>query len=330
MSAIFGLMRKGLLMLDFSKTAFIFPGQGSQAVGMGKDIAEAYAVAQETIEQADDILRLNLSKLMFEGSQEELDDTAITQPAMYVCSVAMLRALQQEMPQAKPIFVAGHSLGEFTALTAAGALSFEAGVKLVRVRAESMQAAGEQNPGGMAAILGLEKEQVEQVVISASVQSGKVVVIANDNCPGQIVISGDNEALNIAVELAKEAGAKRALPLSVSVATHSPLMQAAKEQFSKALHETNFADATIPVYANVCACATHSVDAIRTNLEEQLTNSVRWTESIQTMIADGAETFVEIGSKNVLTGLMKRINRDATGISVQDLASLQKFMQIDT
>lgn len=314
-------------MVDFSKTAFIFPGQGSQAVGMGKDIAEAYPIARETVEQANDILGYSLSKLMFEGSQEELDDTAITQPAMYVCSVAMLRALQSELPEAKPMFVAGHSLGEFTALTVAGALSFEDGLKLVRVRAQSMQVAGEKSPGGMAAILGLDKEQVEQVVTSAAEQSGKVMVIANDNCPGQIVISGDNEALEVAVELAKEVGARRALPLPVSVATHSPLMEAAKEQFTKALHETPFTDAEIPVYANVCACATRSVDEIRANSEQQLTSSVRWTESIQSMIADGAETFVEIGSKNVLTGLMKRISRDVTGISVQDLASLQKFIE---
>ena len=316
-------------MLDFTKTAFIFPGQGSQAIGMGKDIAEAYPIAKETIEQADDVLGMGLSKLMFEGPQEELDDTAITQPAMYVCSVAMLRALQQEIPEAKPAFVAGHSLGEFTALTASGALPFEAGLKLVRVRAQSMQAAGEKNPGGMAAILGLEISQVRQVVSSASVQSGKVVVIANDNCPGQVVISGDSEALDLAVNLAKEVGAKRALPLSVSVATHSPLMEAAKEQFTQALHEANFSDADIPVYANVCACATKSVDEIRNNLEQQLTNSVRWTESVEAMIADGATTFVEIGSKNVLTGLMKRISRDVTGISIQDLASLQKFVSAD-
>lgn len=316
-------------MADFSKTAFVFPGQGSQGIGMGKDIVAAYPIAKETIEQADAILGLKLSQLMFEGPEETLNDTAITQPAMYVCSIAMLRVLQQEMPEAKPIFVAGHSLGEFSALTAAGVLSFENGLKLVRVRAEAMKDAGAKSPGGMAAILGLDIEQVEQVVASAAGKSGKAIVIANDNCPGQIVISGDKEALDIAVELAKEQGARRSILLPVSVATHSPLMQAAKEQFTKALHETNFTDAEIPIYANVCACATRRVDEIRSNLEQQLTNSVRWSESIQAMIADGAETFVEIGSKKVLTGLLRRISRDVKGMSIQDLASLQKFMQIN-
>jgi [acyl-carrier-protein] S-malonyltransferase len=320
-------MWKGLFRMDFSKTAFIFPGQGSQAVGMGKDIAEAYSIAKETFEQADSVLGFGLSKLMFEGTDADLGDTAITQPAMYVCSIAMLRVLQQELPSAKPAAVAGHSLGEFTALTAAGALAFEDGVKLVQKRGQLMKEAGAQNPGGMAAILGMESADVKTVVEKASEQASAAVVIANDNSPGQIVISGDKKALEIAIELAKAAGAKRAIPLDVSVATHSPLMNPAKEEFTKALAATPLQNASIPVYANVCACATTRIEEIRPNLEKQLVSSVLWTQSVEAMIAAGIENFVEIGSKNVLTGLLKRINRDKIGINVQDLTSLQSFVQ---
>lgn len=316
-------------MLDFSKTAFVFPGQGSQAIGMGKDIADAYPIAKETIEQADDIMGISLSKLMFEGSDEALGDTSITQPAMYVCSMAIYRALKQELPDASPLFVAGHSLGEFTALTVAGALSYEDGVKLVQTRGQLMKDAGEAHPGGMAAILSLDVEKVEEIAQQAAEQSGGVVVIANDNCPGQVVISGDNHALDIAVVLAKEAGARRAIPLNVSVATHSPLMNPVKEQFMDALNKAGIHDASIPVFQNVCACKVTSATAIRDNLEKQLVNSVRWTQSVQAMIEGGAETFVEIGSKNVLTGLLRRIDRSKSGISIQNLTSLQAFVNSD-
>lgn len=316
-------------MLDFSKTAFVFPGQGSQAIGMGKDIADAYPIAKETIEQADDIMGISLSKLMFEGSDEALGDTSITQPAMYVCSMAIYRALKQELPDASPLFVAGHSLGEFTALTVAGALSYEDGVKLVQTRGQLMKDAGEAHPGGMAAILSLDVEKVEEIAQQAAEQSGGVVVIANDNCPGQVVISGDNHALDIAVVLAKEAGARRAIPLNVSVATHSPLMNPVKEQFMDALNNAGIHDASIPVFQNVCACEVTSATAIRNNLEKQLVNSVRWTQSVQAMIEGGAETFVEIGSKNVLTGLLRRIDRSKSGISIQNLTGLQAFVNLD-
>lgn len=313
--------------MDFSKTAFIFPGQGSQAVGMGKDIAEAYPIAKATFDEADAIIGFGLSKLMFEGTEADLGDTAITQPAMYVCSIAMLRVIQELLPNAVPAAVAGHSLGEFTALTAAGALAFADGVKLVQKRGQAMKAAGEQNPGGMAAILGLESEEVKSVVENATAQAGAAVVIANDNSPGQIVISGDKKALEVAIELAKAAGAKRAIPLDVSVATHSPLMNPAKEEFSLALNATELKAPTVPVYANVCACPTTTVAEIRPNLEKQLVSSVLWRQSVDAMVAAGIETFVEIGSKNVLIGLLKRINRDKLGINVQDLATLQAFVQ---
>lgn len=313
-------------MVDFSKTAFVFPGQGSQAVGMGKDIADAYPIAKETIEQANDIMGIDLSKLMFEGSDEALRDTSITQPAMYVCSMAIYRALKQELPDASPLFLAGHSLGEFTALTVAGALSYEDGVKLVQTRGQLMKDAGASHPGGMAAILALDVEKVTEVTQQATEQSGGVVVIANDNCPGQIVISGDKHALDVAIELAKDAGARRAIPLDVSVATHSPLMNPAKEQFTEALNSAGIHDAGIPVFQNVCACEVTSATEIRTNLEKQLISSVRWTQSVQSMIEGGVETFVEIGSKNVLTGLLRRIDRSKSGISVQNLSSLEAFV----
>ena len=313
-------------MLDFSRTAFIFPGQGSQTAGMGKDIADAYPIAKETIEQADDIMGMSLSKLMFEGSEEELGNTAITQPAMYVSSMAIYRALKQELPDATPVFVAGHSLGEFTALTVAGALSYEDGVKLVQTRGQLMKDAGEAHPGGMAAILALDVDKMEAIVQQASEQSGGVVVIANDNCPGQIVISGDNNALDIAVELAKEAGARRAIPLDVSVATHSPLMNPAKESFIEALNNAGIHDASIPVFQNVCACEVTAAAEIRTNLEKQLVSSVRWTQSVQAMVAGGVDNFVEIGPKNVLTGLLRRIDRSKNGINIQDLPGLQAFI----
>lgn len=314
-------------MLDFNTTAFIFPGQGSQVLGMGKDLAEAYPLAKQTFEQADELIGFKLSKIMFEGPEDELNDTAITQPAMYVCSIALFRVLQAALPHAKPRFVAGHSLGEFSALTAANALRFEDGVILVRERGRLMKEAGALHPGGMAAILGLELDKAEELVAKASQVSGKPLVVANDNCPGQIVISGDTEALALAVEMAKDFGAKRALPLSVSVATHSPLMQPAKEAFSQLVEASHFEVPAMPLLANVSAQAIQTVAEIRNELTLQLTSSVRWTPSIEAMIAAGIETFVEIGTKDVLTGLLKRINRTKIGIAVNDLSSLTAFVQ---
>jgi [acyl-carrier-protein] S-malonyltransferase len=317
-------------MVDFSKVAFVFPGQGSQMVGMGKDIAEAYPIAQETMQQADEIIGFNLSKLMFEGPEDDLSDTAITQPAMYVCSIALVRALKTHLHNAQPAFVAGHSLGEFSALTFAEALSFEDGVTLVRERGRLMKEAGAKHPGSMAALLGIESDKAQELVMAASEKTGKPVVIANDNCPGQIVISGDNDALAAAVEMAKDYGAKRALPLAVSVATHSPLMQSAKEAFTKLVQETTFSAPAIPVFANVSAKPIDTVAAIRAELEAQLTSTVLWTQSMQGMIAAGIETFVEIGSKDVLTGLMRRIDKSKTAITINDVATLQAFVQNHT
>ncbi|MEO1644917.1 MAG: ACP S-malonyltransferase, partial [Chloroflexota bacterium] len=302
-------------MLDFSTTAFLFPGQGSQAVGMGKDLAEAYPIAKATFEEADDIMGVALSNMMFEGPDDALGDTAITQPAMYVHSVALLRVLWDIIPDAKPAFVAGHSLGEFTALTAAGTLDFAEGVALVQKRGEAMKLAGEQQPGGMAALLGLSIEATDTVIAEASASG--IIVIANDNCPGQVVISGEQSALDVAVEIAKDKGAKRAIPLDVSVATHSPLMQPAKEAFVEALANITLFAPTMPIYQNVSAQAETDLTKIKENLELQIVSSVRWRESMNAMIEDGAETFVEVGSKSVLTGLLRRIDRSKDRINVE-------------
>lgn len=313
-------------MLDYTKTAFIFPGQGSQVVGMAKDVATEYDVAHDIVQVADDIMGIKLSSLMFDGPEEELNQTKITQPAVYVASMAILRALQQELPDATPAFVAGHSLGEFTALTCADALPFEAGIALVRERARLMQEAGDQNPGGMAALLGISAEDAQRLADYGSQETGKPLVIANDNCPGQIVLSGDNAALEKAVDVAKDYGAKRVIPLAVSVATHSPLMQPAKDAFVTRVAETEFKTPTIPVIANVDAAHLTSVEAIRAELEAQLTSTVHWTQTLQAMIGAGVETFVEIGPGNVLTGLVRRTDKSKTRINIDNLESLRTFV----
>lgn len=314
-------------MLNMSATAFVFPGQGSQIVGMGKDIAGAYAAAREVFEQADDIIGFPLSRLCFEGPEEGLNDTINTQPALYVCSMAILRALQTELPDLRPGYTAGHSLGELTALTAAGALDFANGVWLVRERGRLMKEAGEQHPGGMAALLGLEPEQVREICAAASEEAGAPVVMANDNCPGQIVISGDVTALEIALTRAQQAGARRSVRLAVSIAPHSPLMETASAAFKERVESTSFTTPQVPVYANISTNPMTSVAAIREELEDQLTQSVHWTQLVQRMIADGAETFVEIGSRDVLTGLLRRIDRSRTGLVINSLETLQQFVQ---
>jgi len=313
-------------MVDFATTAFVFPGQGSQTVGMCKDIAEAYPVAQQTLEEANEALGYDLRKIMFEGPDEQLNDTAITQPAIYICSIAMLRALRSELPDARPAYTAGHSLGEMTALTAAKALPFAEGLRLTAERGRLMKEAGEKHPGGMAAVLGITQDDARRLVEDAAARTGTHLVIANDNCPGQIVISGDQTALDEAVKMAKEYGAKRAVPLAVSVATHSPLMAPARKDFWDFIHQISFDEPHIPIYGNVSAQPLHTVEDIYNELEDQLTRTVLWTQSVQAMIAAGVERFVEIGPKDVLTGLLKRINRQTIGENIQDLASLREFL----
>jgi [acyl-carrier-protein] S-malonyltransferase len=284
--------------------AYVFPGQGSQFPGMGKDLYESSAKAKEMFEKANEILGFRITDIMFEGTEEELKQTKVTQPAIFLHSV-ILAAIT---PDFKPDMVAGHSLGEFSALVANKTLSFEDGLKLVSQRALAMQKACEKVPSTMAAVLGLEDDKVEE--ICASVSEG-VVVAANYNCPGQLVISGDIKAVEIACEKMKEAGAKRALMLPVGGAFHSPLMEPAREELKAAIEATQFSNPICPVYQNVTAKAALDVAEIKANLIAQLTAPVRWTQSVQQMVADGASLFVECGPGKVLQGLVKKIHREA-------------------
>ncbi len=284
------------------KKAYVFPGQGAQFIGMGKDLYETNPQARELFDEANRILGFDIVRIMFEGTEEELKQTRVTQPAVFIHSVLSAKALGEEF---KPDMVAGHSLGEFSALTAAGALSFEDGLRLVHKRALAMQKACEERPSTMAAILGLADEKVEE--ICAGVEG--VVVAANYNCPGQIVISGEVEAVDAACEQLKAAGAKRALRLNVGGAFHSPLMESAREELAKAIAEAPIQAPVCPVYQNVDAKPHTDPDEIRQNLITQLTASVRWTQSVQNMLADGAEEFVECGPGNVLTGLIAKIRK---------------------
>src|SRR5690606_5888993 len=251
----------------------------------------------------------------------------ITQPALYIMGVALMRVLQSECPDAVPAMVAGHSLGELTALTACGALDFGDGVRLVQARGRLMAEAGAQNPGAMAALLGLDGDKAAEACAAASAKTGKKLVVANDNCPGQIVISGDAETLEIGMELAKAAGAKRAVKLAVSIAAHSPLMASAADAFRQAVAAAPIRAPNVPVIGNVNAAPLESVEAIREELGQQLTQAVRWTESVQRMRKAGITHFYELGPKDVLTGLIKRIDRDAIYMAVNSTASLTQFIQ---
>jgi [acyl-carrier-protein] S-malonyltransferase len=301
-----------------SQTAFLFPGQGSQHVGMGQDLYEAYPEARAIFDQADDILGLALSELCFNGPEERLSDTINTQPAIFATSVALLRVLTSNTLPV-PGFVAGHSLGEYSALFAAGAMDFAAGLRLVRERGRLMKEAGQRSPGGMAAVLGLETEVVDQVCRRAREETGGVIQVANYNSPGQIVISGDFRTRDVAVELAQAEGAKKVVPLAVSIAAHSPLMECVVDEFRQAVEAVEFRRPALPVVANVSATPLEGVDAIREELVQQLTSPVRWIESIQYMVGQGVAEFVEIGPKDVLTKLMRRIDKSVQAMSVEDV-----------
>jgi len=293
--------------------AYVFPGQGSQFSGMGKVLYESNPLAKELFEQANDILGFKISDIMFGGSEDDLKQTNVTQPAVFLHSVIAYKTLST----IRPDMVAGHSLGEFSALVANQALSFEAALKLVSIRAKAMQKACELNPSTMAAVLALADEKVEEVCAAIFAETKEVVVAANYNCPGQLVISGSLKGIEIACEKMKAAGAKRALVLPVGGAFHSPLMLPAKEELAAAIESTIFNVPVCPIYQNVVAKAVTDAVAIKNNLIEQLTGAVRWTQSVQAMITDGATEFTEVGPGKVLQGLVQKINKEmqVSGVS---------------
>lgn len=286
------------------KTAYVFPGQGAQFSGMGKDLYDNSLKAREMMERANEILGFRITDIMFSGSDEDLRATKVTQPAIFLHSVCLARC-SDDLPA--PDMVGGHSLGEFSALVACGAVDFESALRLVAVRASEMQKCCEANPGGMAAIIGLPNEKVEEICAGTS----GIVIPANYNCNGQVVISGEKQAVEAACEALKAAGAKRALPLSVSGAFHSPLMEAARVELGKAIEKTEVKTPSCPIYQNVTAKPETDPARIKENLLQQLTSPVKWTQTVENMLADGATIFRELGPGNVLQGLIKRIASSA-------------------
>jgi [acyl-carrier-protein] S-malonyltransferase len=288
------------------KHAYIFPGQGAQFSGMGKLLYEQHTIAKEMFEQANSILGFRISDIMFSGTEEALKQTNVTQPAVFLHAVIAYASL----PSPKPNMVAGHSLGEFSALVASGVLQFEDALRLVAIRANAMQTACEKQPSTMAAILALPDEKVEAICAEVQQETGEVVVAANYNCPGQLVISGSIKGIEIACERMKAAGAKRALILPVGGAFHSPLMEPAKQELAQAITATHFNDPICPVYQNVVAKAVNDAINIQKNLIAQLTGAVKWTQSVEAMVADGATHFTEVGPGKVLQGLVQKIAKN--------------------
>ena len=302
------------------RVAYLFPGQGSQYVGMGQALFDAHPEARAVFEQADEALGVDLTGLCFAGPHDLLTDTINAQPAILTASVAALNVLKATGGDESPAFVAGHSMGEFSALVAAGALAFVDALHLVRERGRLMKLAGDRSPGGMAAVIGLAVEKLADACAEARQATGGVMQIANDNCPGQIVISGDKESLALAMEKAQAAGARKVVPLAISIAAHSPLMTVVVDEFAAAVDAAPIVDAQIPLVANVSAAPITGADDIRAELVAQLTSSVRWTESMRYVIAEGVTRVMEIGPKNVLTGLMKRIDRKVERVNIGDAA----------
>ncbi len=296
------------------KKAYVFPGQGSQFPGMAKELYDGNAKGKELLEKANDILGFRITDIMFEGTPDDLKATRVTQPAIFLHSVVLAKCYEGFRPD----MVAGHSLGEFSALAAAGAISFEDALRLVYIRATQMQLCCEKVPGTMAAIVGLPDEKVEEICSSCE----GIVIPANYNCGGQVVISGEKTAVEQACEKAKAEGAKRALPLAVSGAFHSPLMEPARVELGKAIEETTIVTPVCPIYQNVSAQAVTDPQTIKKNLLAQLTSPVRWTQSVRNMLADGADYFMEIGPGTVLQGLVKRISAGTEGVTVEGLTTI--------
>ncbi len=313
--------------MNFETAAFLFPGQGSQSVGMGQALAASSETAANLFAEADDILGFALSELCWNGPADELNDTINTQPALYVTSMAALAVLKEVVPNVQPAFIAGHSLGQVTAAAAAGALSFADGLRLVRERGRLMKLAGERSPGGMAAVIRLDADKLTAVCEQASAETGKPVQLANDNCPGQVVISGDNAALDLAETLAKEAGARMVKRLPVSIAAHSQLMESVSAEYGAAVDAATLSLPAMPLIANSTAVPVADLDSLRAEFKSQLTSPVRWTESVQYMIKNGVTSFIEIGSGNVLTGLLKRIDRSVSGYNVNSTDSISELLK---
>jgi [acyl-carrier-protein] S-malonyltransferase len=314
-----------------AKAAFVFPGQGSQYVGMGKQLYESSPAARRVFERADAVLGFPLSALCFEGPQDELDDTYNAQPAILTVSIACLEAMKERLGvlgyALAPTLVAGHSMGEYTALVAAGVLDFDDALKLVRERGRLMKESALQRPGGMAAVIGLDQAVLEEVVHEA--QAEGVVAVANDNSPGQTVLSGEIAALQRAMELAKERGARLVQRLAVSIASHSPLMQDAAARFSQLIGQIQLRPPEVPLITNLSARTLASVDELRVELVNQLTGPVQWTRSIQEAMAHGVDTFIEFGPKQVLTGLIRRISDEARPIPLTDTEVARLVTQLE-